>query len=640
MQMAQRTREMISKLGSFKQTSQQSEAASYRDSSLQNQPSASVPFPERQSSETNATPKTAPPAAESAAINKIRQNTSLLEYAFKLPVESEVVNDSGSSLPSHDAKSSWSDTIRQYGSDFETPVTDHSREYVNRASYEDTATSVYSQQNTWGAAPTVTQETTKSDSCDPTIANILKSIGFNFEMSNMMQNKSRKETTSSSVGHDSLTDSSSQPNKVPLTYEVQASRYLAEQRRQYGMQEMDNKDSLHSHVVVGSSDSKSLHHALPHGSDDTPFSEDMFKQSPPGDFKLKFKSSEANAGQKPGALYEDFSDSDDDFAATARTDANASKTNAAVVSQTFPGTLAFGPGNEGVMPKVNVSKTADDLDWEMSTEQFIRKLQQPRSQQQRTVSVGPKSESAAARITNLPPPQSERVDGGASENQGDSVRMSKSFVPLDELKTIRKTIFVSETPSKTELSAGKSDPSRNVKNIYAGSSNREKSPKLQQRNEDKANSSSYKKKRGSDHDEKDEKPSKVTKLDKDSASAGRERQKKIDALVKELENLKRQQNILMRRKKRESDGHKDPFLVENSKLQEEICNQIAKLRKASQQAEDNSCSPASDQVLYVMQLALTCELCPSLKTNIAKLLVFDSVLFSIQVICLSLLKSS
>ena len=58
----------------------------------------------------------------------------------------------------------------------------------------------------------------------------------------------------------------------------------------------------------------------------------------------------------------------------------------------------------------------------------------------------------------------------------------------------------------------------------------------------------------------------------------------------------------MRRKKREKDAHKDPFLMENSKLQEEICNQIDKLRKASQQSEDISKSQTADQVLYTVLL--------------------------------------
>ena len=58
-----------------------------------------------------------------------------------------------------------------------------------------------------------------------------------------------------------------------------------------------------------------------------------------------------------------------------------------------------------------------------------------------------------------------------------------------------------------------------------------------------------------------------------------ERQKRIQALEEELTKLRRQQNEIMRKKRRQKDGHKDPILLQNSQLQEEIALQIAKLRK-------------------------------------------------------------
>ena len=64
-----------------------------------------------------------------------------------------------------------------------------------------------------------------------------------------------------------------------------------------------------------------------------------------------------------------------------------------------------------------------------------------------------------------------------------------------------------------------------------------------------------------------------------------ERQKRMKALERELERLKKQQNELMRKRQRQKDGHKDPLLIENSKLQDEIGKQISMLRKA---VEDNS----------------------------------------------------
>jgi len=547
MEMAQRTRDIISKLGGAKQMSQHSKDSSLTDSAVQ--PSAGFSRPDTWSSETNTI--AAKPSADSAAINKIRQNTSLVQYAFNLPIDSE-------------------------RNTFETSVQDRSHEAANyaptgvtsSAKYEDNTsvysqqntwnmapkvvqepekkdnTSGYSQQNAWNMAPKVVQEPEKTDSCDPTIANILKSIGFNFELSNMMQDKAGKESTST-VGQNSTAAASSHTNRVPSFYEERASRYRAEQMRQSETQKPD------------------------------------IEEPSPVDFKLKFKTSDAKADQKSSTLYEDFSDSDDDFTATAKIETSVeNKSVPGTVPQNVPNTAAF--GNEGVLPQMTASKTADDLDWELSTEVFIRKLQQPRPAQ-RTVTVVPQSEPPG-RSLPVPAMQSKRADGDALENQSDNFKLDKSVVPLEELKTIRKTIIVSESPVKTDPSMSKLDSSNKTVRNSADSSNREKTPKFQQRSEVSSKpiekaviDSSQKKLRGSEADD-------------------RNRQRRIDALRKELENLKRQQNILMRRRKREKDAHKDPILMENSKLQEEICNQIEKLRAASLQAEDNSRNQASDRV--------------------------------------------
>jgi len=608
MEMAQRTRDIISKLGGFKQMSQQhsEDSSSFADTSAQ--PSnAGFSYPETWSSETNTVAAKAP--ADSAAINKIRQNTSLVQYAFNLPVEPDHRTESASSLPSHDVSFSWTGAEHKYGSTFETPVPDHSHEAGNYAAANVTAgvgyndnTAVYSQQSARNVAPKVVQEPApkvaqepaKTDSCDPTIANILKSIGFNFELSNMMQDKARKESTSS-VGQNSSAESSSQANRVPSVYEERASKYRAEQMGQHETYKPPNEEPLQSCGAVDNSADKSSLNLLQHSYNDKPFAEDMFKDSPSVDFKLKFKGSDANASKKSSTLYEDFSDSDDDFTAPAQMDADIeNKSNVGLMSQHLPNLSAF--GSQGIPQQVTTNKTADDLDWELSTEVFIRKLQQPRQepQPQRTVTVVPKSEPTGRNVA-LPTMQSERLDGDALEVQGDNFKLAKSVVPLEELKTIRKTIIVSESPVRAESGAGKSDStSKNVKNSL-NSTNREKTPKSQ-RSEGVPKStdkdfvdSGHKKKRGSDPEEKDT-GSKALKLD------AKEKQKRIEALQNELENLRRQQNILMRRRKREKDAHKDPFLMENSKLQEEICTQINKLRTASMQAQENSRSQTSDQV--------------------------------------------
>ncbi|KAK7104305.1 serine/arginine repetitive matrix protein 2-like [Littorina saxatilis] len=57
-----------------------------------------------------------------------------------------------------------------------------------------------------------------------------------------------------------------------------------------------------------------------------------------------------------------------------------------------------------------------------------------------------------------------------------------------------------------------------------------------------------------------------------------ERKKKILALDSELEALRNQYNEMLRKRRRQKDGHKDPLLAENSKLQDEISAQLRALR--------------------------------------------------------------
>ncbi|KAJ8014277.1 hypothetical protein DPEC_G00038590 [Dallia pectoralis] len=63
------------------------------------------------------------------------------------------------------------------------------------------------------------------------------------------------------------------------------------------------------------------------------------------------------------------------------------------------------------------------------------------------------------------------------------------------------------------------------------------------------------------------------------------RMKKKDYLMKELERLRKQQGELLRKKRREKDGHKDPLLSEISRLQEEVMSQIGELRKEHEEGE-------------------------------------------------------
>ncbi|TKS65123.1 Zinc finger protein 318 [Collichthys lucidus] len=63
------------------------------------------------------------------------------------------------------------------------------------------------------------------------------------------------------------------------------------------------------------------------------------------------------------------------------------------------------------------------------------------------------------------------------------------------------------------------------------------------------------------------------------------RMKKKEYLMKELERLRKQQGELLRKKRREKGGHKDPLLQEISHLQEEVMTQISNLRKEHETAE-------------------------------------------------------
>nr|XP_023480737.1 zinc finger protein 318 isoform X2 [Equus caballus] len=63
------------------------------------------------------------------------------------------------------------------------------------------------------------------------------------------------------------------------------------------------------------------------------------------------------------------------------------------------------------------------------------------------------------------------------------------------------------------------------------------------------------------------------------------RQKKMYYLRTELERLHKQQGEMLRKKRREKDGHKDPLLVEVSRLQDNIVKDMAELRQEAEEAE-------------------------------------------------------
>lgn len=73
-----------------------------------------------------------------------------------------------------------------------------------------------------------------------------------------------------------------------------------------------------------------------------------------------------------------------------------------------------------------------------------------------------------------------------------------------------------------------------------------------------------------------------------------ERRRKVAVLQRELCVLKQQHNDLLRKRRRQTDGHKDPLLAENLKLQEEINTQIYALERGRDVA--SSCKSPSHQI--------------------------------------------
>ena len=76
----------------------------------------------------------------------------------------------------------------------------------------------------------------------------------------------------------------------------------------------------------------------------------------------------------------------------------------------------------------------------------------------------------------------------------------------------------------------------------------------------------------------------LTTKEKDKLVKEKEQnQQRLNILEQELTSLRKQQNELMRKRRRQKDGHKDPILMQNSILQDEITKQIAKLREEAEE---------------------------------------------------------
>ena len=101
-----------------------------------------------------------------------------------------------------------------------------------------------------------------------------------------------------------------------------------------------------------------------------------------------------------------------------------------------------------------------------------------------------------------------------------------------------------------------------------------------------------------------------------------QRKKRLDILENELDKLRKQQGEMMRKKQRQKDGHKDPLLVENSKLQDEITKQITVLRKAVENQNQNTCPTPEESKVPVAAVKFKMEKLPKV-VKVLPFLIFE-----------------
>lgn len=677
-EMALRTREIISKLGGLKQL------AVLPECSLPQSTEVTATVLESKKSPAKTVSGKTGSADPNAAISKILQNESLVKYAFTIPIG----DDKAESYDSHtkvntlekspidrETSSVLQDSPPRAHTAHEMVENDQLFDYSrgiplsNRGdkmttswfgSFDETKSTVLPSSVTSVASDQwkgTNAEEVGSANCDPTIANILKSIGFNFDLSSLMQEKAKREREAASfstvdlgttISPGSVTARSasqtipevsssrfSLSNLPKQTYEEIANQYKVERQKQIGLSGPPVELVSTSAPVPVSSLQQLQKSYEPY---EPKASEDIFRDSSP-EMKLKFKAVDVKGSKKNGALYEDFSDSDESFADTACSNPAYSD----VLPTKAPAAPAFTVENESLTSarasQGAVKLAAEEHDWVQSTEDFIRKLQQPRQEavkkSTRHVTIIPKKDPPKRGTST---PRDEAVHEPQQKSPvpipKDHIKLMETVMPIEELKNIKKTFVVSEknvggvtkdsTSERSDLTDGVTKGSRlsdgiNRDDTAKKNTKSEKCDQEADRNRDSKEKTDGNRKSISedDHPKGSSKLCSQPKADSEISSdlkfpgvseAERlERQQKIDALVRELEGLRRQQSALWRRKKREKDGHKDPILIENSKLQEEISKQIVLLKQASKQvvvkkAEETSSNKSTKQkVLDGMQ---------------------------------------
>ena len=150
--------------------------------------------------------------------------------------------------------------------------------------------------------------------------------------------------------------------------------------------------------------------------------------------------------------------------------------------------------------------------------------------------------------------KSQREDSRSKDRYSESVRLKQASTPPRDLaeNDLRNVLIASDKASKRTVLPPKSD--------------RERGKSTPSREEEPAQKRVI---------------SMLSTKDRERLEKEKEqRKKRLEILENELDKLRKQQGEMMRKKQRQKDGHKDPLLVENSKLQDEITKQITVLRKA------------------------------------------------------------
>ena len=439
---------------------------------------------------------------------------------------------------------------------------------------------------------------------DPTLQNILKSIGFNFELSKLMQEKAQKEREKRQkneleytvkkggsfmngglknmdlksvfdVKHNFEEEARRREAKLrcldeekrgakrsiiatPETYEQMAKKYIEEQARAYKVEhKLKSEEKLHPRDYLTENHDYTSRKSLEKGYEEY----DVFDRKGSYDTvhgksfqKTQYTSRDYDAGYKDitgkdymEKLFED--DSGHDRRDDPRCEGSIQKYEEPGQVQFYeqesrceePGRDRRHDYHEERSSYVARSESRSEL---YNNTEDTQKRRPPHLYGSRTANHKKHSSS-----------RSPRDQSSEKDEYPESRRTKRKVSPPRELAKddLRNVLIASDKGSRRTVLPPKADKER-VKEVQ--------SPRQEEVVEKRVISVLSPKEREQLEKEKEE------------------RKKRLVILENELDKLRKQQGEMMRKKQRQKDGHKDPLLVENSKLQDEITKQITVLRKA------------------------------------------------------------